>query len=153
MSPRVWARPCTVSGHCCAVGLPACSHPSYWKPWREAQGSLPAGLAANDTPMAEAGSSLEPLPAAWGNQRWSPRMPCSAGCGPPPLLCGDSVSTNHQLGGSASGREVSQGIIHRKGTNPSWIWTSVSYVTPFRKHGIVGFPNQFPAIQGKNKRY
>ena len=41
----------------------------------------------------------------------------------------------------------------QRNMNPSWIWTSVSYVTPFRKHGIVGFPNQFPAIQGKNKQY
>ena len=39
----------------------------------------------------------------------------------------------------------------QKNMNPSWIWTSVSYVTPFRKHGIVCFQNQFPAIQENKK--
>lgn len=39
-----------------------------------------------------------------------------------------------------------------KNMNPSWIWTSVSYVTPFRKHGIVCFPNLFPAIQEKKEK-
>lgn len=32
----------------------------------------------------------------------------------PWLLCGDSISAKHQLSGSASGREVSQEIIHHK---------------------------------------
>lgn len=111
IGPRVWARSCIVSGHGCAVGLPACC----WKSWCEARGSPPARLAANDTPMVEAGFSWGPLSSAWESQRWFPHMPCSEGCRPP-LLCGDSVPSNHQLGSSASGREVSQEIIHHNRT-------------------------------------
>lgn len=107
------------SGHCCAMGPPACLPSIMLKGL-----ACVSGLSASDTGSQQA-PALTRHGQGWLSSRASAcclvkpevvsTVPRSEGCCLW-LLWGDSIPTKHQLGGSASGREVSQEIIPHKRT-------------------------------------
>ena len=131
VGPTAWAVPCTVSGHCCAVDSSACLPSIMLKAlvWG-------SGLSASKTgrpwplppfPPWPRLASPEGLCLLSGEARDCLfTAPYSEGCCSG-LLCQDSIPTKHPLGGSASGREVSQEIIHHKRT---WTQAECEHLFP-----------------------
>lgn len=98
-APRVWAMPCTLSGHCCAEDLPA--YLPFMMPKALAWVSgLTASKTAGNVPLRPPHGQGRLLQRAStccqvNKARGCPFIvPSSDGCCPP-LLCWDSIPTKH----------------------------------------------------------